>query len=330
MSSSAATNIVEFLKLRLNRRSVAFFLCLVLSGLFWLLTSLSKEYVHEVRIPVVYENMPENMLLVNEPTAEVKAEVQGRGFDLLWHMLNLEKVEIAILANPSVLPSIRKDRINMHYALTAEKTGLMTSMGDDQLDILRISPDTLFLHFRPLFTKTVPVRLRADISFVKQYGMTEKPTIEPESIVLSGLREALDTIEFVMTEKQNWNNLDESLTAEVPLVSWTNSRVVRYSQESVQVALNVQEYTEGMVKIPVTVETANAASVKVYPGEVELRYQVPLSEYDRISADQFQATVRLDIDAKGLRLLSVEVTRSPISVRQVRVIPEQVEYIVQK
>lgn len=330
MSNSAATTILEFLKPRLNRRSVAFFLCLVLSGLFWLLTSLSKEYVDEVRIPVTYEDMPENLLLVNDPTVEVTAEVKGFGFDLLWHMLDLEKVRIPVLANPASLPSVKKGGSEVHYVLTAEKTGRMSEIGDDQLEILKISPDTLFLAFKPLYTKSVPVKLSAEISFVKQFGMTDEPTIEPALVELSGLREAIDTIHFVITERQTWTNLDESITAEVPLVSMADSKLVQFSHSSVQVAVNVVEYTEGVVNVPLTVEVENAATVKVYPSEVELRYQVPLSDYDRVAADQFEAVVRLNADAKGQRLLAVEVVNAPSSVRQVRVNPAQVEYIVQK
>ena len=330
MSNSAANTISEFIRLRLNRRSVAFFLCLILSCLFWLLTSLSKEYVDEVSIPVTYENMPENLLLVNEPTTEVTAEVKGFGFDLLWHMLELEKVQIPILANPSSLPSVRKNGQEVHYVLTSEKTGRMTSIGDDQLEILKISPDTLFLKFETLFTKTVPVRLNADISFLKQYGMTEEPLTEPATIQLSGLREAIDTIRFVLTEKQTWTDLDESLTVEVPLLEVLNSRVVRYSHQTVQVAVNVVEYTEGAVIVPIEVEADDAALVKVYPSEVELRYQVPLADYDGISADQFTAMVQLNATTKGQQLLAVQVVNYPSVVRQVRVNPSQVEYIVQK
>ena len=87
MSTSLTNKIIQFVQPRLNRRSVAFVLCVLLSGLFWLLTSLSKEYVDEVDIPVAYRNLPDNLLIANEPTILVRAKVKGLGFDLLWHWL---------------------------------------------------------------------------------------------------------------------------------------------------------------------------------------------------------------------------------------------------
>ena len=329
MSNQTATSLTEFIKARLNRRSVAFFLCLLLSGLFWLLTSLSKEYVDEIEIPVSYENYPENLLLVNKPTEIVKAEVKGFGFDLLWHWLNFEKVDIEIAADPNSLKSIVRNGARVHYVLTEDKTGKLDKLGDEQLEILSIKPDTLYLNFKPLFTKSIPVKLDAEISHLKQFGADGAPIIEPSEIEVSGLKELVSEIDVILTEPQSWTDLDESITAEVNLVNDNDPRLVRYSTEKVSVALNVVEFTEGTVTVPITV-VSGSRSVKVFPSEVEVKYQVPLSDYEDVKPEMFEAEVVLNKESEKQSLLTVSLTKSPTQVRQIRINPVQVEYIVQK
>lgn len=329
MSNTTATKFIEFLKPRLNRRSVAFFLSLILSTLFWLLTSLSKDYVDEFNIPVVYENLPENLIIVNQPVDVVTAEVKGFGFDLLWHWLKFDKVQINVPANPTSLASTKRGGEEVHFLLTQEKTGKVSSIGDEQLEVLRIYPDTLFLKFRPLYQKKLPVKLNAEITFSKQFGFEEEPILEPDSIVVSGLKADVQAIEFVTTSKQTWTELEQSITAEVTLLNDHDPQLVRYGQEKVQVAVNVAQFTEGSVTIPIRVIGYNSSSVKVYPSEVEVKYQLPLADYDQVTAEMFRASVMLNTNTAG-QLLSVTLDEAPVQVRQTRIIPSQVEYIVQK
>lgn len=328
MSNSGAAKILDYLQPRLNRRSVAFLLCLFLSSLFWLLTSLSKEYTDEIRIPVVYENVPENLLITNNPEEAVSAEVRGFGFDLLWHLMNLETIEIRVPANPTSLRSVKRNGEELHYMLSSERTGKLSKIGDDQLEVLRIWPDTLFLKFKPLYSKKVPVKLDAEINYMKQFGTVSLPVIEPDSITLIGPKEEVSKFALVSTERQTWSDLDESLTEEVDLILGDESSLVKFSSKKVQVTVNVVEFTEGSVTVPLEVKSPNASSVKVFPSQVEVRYQAPLSLYDQITEAMFKASV--SVDKTNETLLTVNLEEFPAQVRQTRVIPSQVEYIIQQ
>ncbi|MGB0917131.1 MAG: CdaR family protein [Flavobacteriales bacterium] len=328
--SSIATRISEYIKPKLNRRSVAFTACLALSALFWLLTSLSKEYVDEILIPVSYQDVPEDLLIVNELETEVQAEAKGFGFNLLWYFLNLEHVEIQINANPDNLSRLTRNGEEIHFYLTKGKSKSLFEDQDDQLQIQDISPDTLYIKFKKKYSKLVPVKLNADITFDKQYGMIEDAKIEPDSVLVSGLKEEIDTIKFVVVEPQNWTDLDESLTAEVPLVKYENSPLVELSETQVSVELNVVEFTEGTASIPLNIVSQKPGSVKVFPSIVEITYQVPLAAYDDVNAAQFQASVVLDELETSQTRLSVNIDRHPEFVKSVRVNPSQVEFIIQK
>lgn len=330
MSNSIAARIWGAIEPRLNRRSVAFLLCLLLSGLFWLLTSLSKEYVDEVRIPIHYNGIPEDVLVVNEPTQFVTAEVKGFGFDLLWNWLQIEAIDLPIDAIPSNLPTVTRQGVELHYFLTNSKNGKTIDAGDDQVQIISVRPDTVFLRFKPKFMKQVPVKLDATFSFQKQYGVVSEPVLVPDSVLITGPKEMVDTISFVFTEPQTYSELDESVTTEAKLKTFGGDKNLSLSHQSVQVEVNVVEFTEGTVTVPLNVITDLKVSVQVFPQEVELRYLVPLPDFDKIQPSQFQASVVLDDDTKNNSRLVVYVENQPTNVGQVRVNPPQVEFIIQK
>jgi hypothetical protein len=330
MSKTVATSTRAYLLSKLNRRSVAFLLCLLLSGLFWLLMSLSEEYVNEISIPVVYNVPPEDVLVASELTSSVTAEVKGLGFDLMWYWLKFEQLEIPVATNPTELPSLNKNGVPIHYILTADKGIELAKMEDNQLTVLSVEPDTLFLKFVPKFIKQVPIQLNAEISFQKQFGMVSEPILIPDSILVIGAKEDVDTITFVVTEIQYWNDLNESLTNKVRLQKFTNLPFVTVSQENIDVEVNVVEFTEGSVTVPIQIVADNPESVKVFPHEVEIKYQVPLADYDKIRAEQFQVSVFLSENSLGQSSLLVNIDGKPQEVTQVRVSPAQVEFIVQK
>jgi len=330
MSNTVAANTRDYLVSKLNRKSVAFSLCLLLSGLFWLLTSLSEEYVSEISIPVVYNGLPEDVLISNELIPTVTAEVKGLGFDLMWYWLRFEHLEMAVNTNPTELPSLNKQGGSLHYMLTGDKGSQLDAMKDNQLTVLSILPDTLFLKFIPKFIKQVPVRLSADISFQKQFGMVSYPILIPDSVLVIGAKEDVDTIAFVSTEPQSWTDLNESLTNEVHLQKFTNLPFVTISHEDIEVQVNLVEFTEGTVSVPLQIIADKPESVKVFPNEVEIKYQVPLADYDKVKSEQFQVSVVLTEKSLKQSSLLVNIDRKPKEATQVRVSPTQVEFIVQK
>lgn len=329
MSNQTVANILKRIRPRLTRRSFAFFLCVVLSSIFWLLSSLSKEHTDEIEIPVKYGNVPDNFLIGNNPVEVVKAVVRGYGFDLLWQKLNLEPIELTISANPKNLPSLTREGVTLHYVLTNEVREKLQKSQDKQLQIERVNPDTLFLRFEQRYTKTVPVVLDADISFAKQYGMAKSIRLEPDSIKVHGSRSALNNIDFIETEDREWSNLSESVTETLPLVLPNADNRLIFSAEQVNIAIDVTEFTEGIATIPIHVLGTSASRVKLFPSEVDVIYQVPLAQYEQVTKEMFRASVSVSPNDRR-SYLPVTLDESPIQVRTARLSPPQVEFIIQK
>jgi len=302
--------------------------CLGLSSLFWLLTSLSKDYSEVIRIPVDYQNLPKDMLVINKPALYVEAEVKIFGFDLLWYWLQFDKAELLVEATPNKMRNIIRNGEKIHFVLVNEKKNRIVGDFDNQFQILNLSPDTLFVQLVPLFSKKVPVKLKAEILFEKQFGMVDNPNLLPDSILLSGAKKTIDTINAVHTELEIWKNLSESVTATLQLQKFDENLLVQFSENQVEVELNVVEFTEGRITLPVKIIAENPQRVKVFPQQVDLTYQVPLAAYENIKTEQFQVSVNVPQSAsQELLRLTVNVDGQPSHVRQIRVNPPQVEFI---
>lgn len=331
MQRPSSTEFMERLKHSLDRKTVVFLACLGLSALFWLLTSLSKDYIEVIKVPVLYQNLPEDMLVVNELSTHIDAEVKIFGFDLLWYWLRFDRVELPIDATPDKLRKVMRGGNEIHIVLINEKKSGIAADFAEQFQLLNLSPDTLFIKLAPLFSKKIPVKLNADISFERQFGMIDQPLIQPDSVLISGLKEAIDTIQFIQTEKEDWTDLSESVTSNLQLQEFDESRLIQLSHSAVVIELNVVEFTEGTVTVPVQVSVQKPERVKLFPKQVDITYQVPLAAYGNISADQFQVSVSFsEEESKELTRLTVNVDAQPDHVRQIRVNPPQVEFIIQK
>lgn len=330
MSSSKAASIFEFFNERFNKRTLAFLACIVLSALFWLLTSLSKEYVDQIDIPIVYSGLPDDLVIVNELVPKATAEVKGFGFDLIWHLFKFEEFSLDVTIDPKKMRRIRKNGVELRYLLTGNGNGGLTSVYNERFNILRVTPDTLFFEFRPKHSKLVPVVLDAEITFAKQFGTTTKAQLEPDSIVISGPKEMIDSINFIRTEPQQWNNLNESFSVEVKLQKAEALSIINYNHPVVLVDLNVVEFTEGSVVVPLNIKARDVRAIQVFPQSVEIKYLVALDQYDQVKVSQFKASVTVDDQSIKNSRLAVSLDEFPEMVSQVRVLPSQVEFIIQK
>ncbi len=331
MPEANSTEFIQQLKKRFNRKTVVFLLSLCLSGLFWLLTSLSKNYVEVIQVPITYKNLPQDMLVVNELRDHLDVEVKTFGFDLLWYWFRPDKDELPIDAAPSRLRKIVRDGEEVHIFLLDERKNNIMSELDEQFQLLDISPDTLFIMLEPIFSKKVPVRLNAEISFVKQFGMIDNPHLQPDSVLVTGRKEVIDTMQFVNTEAEKWHDLSESVTTKLNLEQIAESGMTHFSHSEVDVELNVVEFTEGKVTVPVQVKAKNSEKVTVYPQKVDITFNVPLDAYESVRSEQFQASVTLtNRDMKSASRLVVNIDEQPSIVKQVKVNPPQVEFIIQR
>ncbi|MBL7917527.1 MAG: hypothetical protein JNM96_03960, partial [Bacteroidia bacterium] len=167
------------IKLKKPNKLSAFFICLLISILLWLLHSLNTVYTKQYSIPVKFTNLPTDKQLMGELPNTIKLNIKASGLKLLF--LQLQEPFSELELNFSQLKSDeQKNKFYISAALPLIKQHL-----NIKTDIKRIIPDTLIFSNKSGTHKEVFVKVPLMLKYSNGYNASEV-TVEPAKIVING------------------------------------------------------------------------------------------------------------------------------------------------
>lgn len=321
--------IMEVLRLKTRGNLFVFLFFVVLSTLFWYLNALGKEVETEINYPVRFENLPRDKVLVNELPAHLRLRLEGPGYDLVKQKLSRRKSPITInVLSPGYL-SRQTQNDGSSYILTSTLTGTVSRQLKTNYKIMGILPDTLFFQFDELVQKRLPVVSQLQVSPARQYMLKGDIRLVPDSVLVSGPGAILDTLQFVSTENREFSEIDQLLKLEIPLLGIQG---LGLSHQKVQVEVPVEQYTEAKLKIPIEVlHSPDTAFLRLFPAQINLQCRVALSDYQKISAGLFRATVDYrQIAGNENKKLTVVLEKKPSFIYNEGFYPASVDYLIEK
>ena len=132
----------EFFFSKANKELFLFIFFLVLSGIFWLITTLNETYEKEFTIPVSISGIPKNAVLTSEETDTIKVTIRDNGFALFTYQFgdvllkkirpsfqtysrhngmgvipasDLKKLVAQQLSSTSVITAVKPDKLEFYY-----------------------------------------------------------------------------------------------------------------------------------------------------------------------------------------------------------------------
>ncbi len=313
--------------IHLNRRVITFLICVLISVFFWLMMSLSKEYNISVSFPVKYVNIPEDKVLSNQLPPFIDIDIKASGFNLLIYKFKQHRETILIDINDSKSLSYK----NHYYLFTGSRIDKITAQFNNQIKILKISPDTIFLNFNKKVSKTVPVKANLHVNFDNHYQQTDSIQLTPSSITISGAADVINKINQVETVPVNLRNITKTISLDLAILKTPELKLVDLSQSKVHAIVNVEKYTEASVELLIEVENLPAGySLKIFPDKVSVKYNVAFDDYEKINALQFSAVVDYAKIEQGNNKLKIQLIKYPSEIRSIKLSTEKVEYIIRK
>ncbi|CAN5390258.1 YbbR-like domain-containing protein [soil metagenome] len=310
-----------------NRRAITFFFCLLISVFIWLLMSLSKEYVITTSFPVKYINLPEDRIIANHLPEVIDIEIKSTGFNLLVYKIKLQRETVLI----DIKDAKSAGSKNNYYISCNKRLDKITSQFSAAIKVTRVNPDTIFINYNKKMSKMVPVKVNLNIDYDEQYQQTDSIRVEPSFVEIAGTAESLAKITFVETAAMNLKKVDKSLSLKLDLLKGSSFKQIEYSQNTVQVKVNVTKFTEAMLELPVEVENVpSGLSLKTFPDKISVKYQVAYDDYGKVSASDCRSGVDYSKIEAGSKKLKVVLLKSPASVRSIKLSNEKVEYIIRK
>lgn len=314
--------IKDFLLSDQSREFLIFlFFFLIVSG-FWLLQTLNNAYEAEFSIPVRVKDVPNSVVFTSEPPSELRVRVKDKGTVLLNYMLGKSFFPISL----SFLDYKGKDNHVKIYASEFEKKIL--SQLNVSSKVLSIKPDTLDYIYSEGKSKLLPVRFRGKVTAGHQYYVSDT-ICQPDSVLIYAPVGMLDTITVAYTQTLNLENISDTTRHRVTLAS---VKGVKFVPNSVEMIFPVDIYTEKTVEVPLHGINFPADKVlRTFPSKVQITFQVGLKRFRSVKASDFlinisyEELLKLGSDKYTVRLKSI-----PSGVSQIRIAPEQVDFLIEQ
>lgn len=300
----------------------AFLICLAVSGFLWLSHTLNRSYLYSLQIPVKFVNLPANKTLLSELPNQLRFDIKTSGLKLFFVLLNRPFNATTVDFN-----SLKGDNKSQTYAISSGNINISSSTKFN-VDIKKISPDTLFFAAKKGINKNVPIRPIIFANPGKGFILS-KPIINPAYITINGDSASLKNIDSISTAPLYLNQLNTSYTGKLNLVRPTEN--VYLNLNEVSVSITADKLLEKEINLDVTAINCPANfTAKLFPGKVKVKYSSARNDFEDINEKSFKAVVNFNKQKKELNKLPVELSILPTQAYILSIEPREIEFLLFK
>jgi hypothetical protein len=288
--------------------------------LFWIFIKLSQEYSAEKAIQFQVA-IPEDKTLVSLPPKDMKIEMRGTGWDLLYDFFLASEIKIDYnLLEQDYFSRSRNQLLS----------DIRTRLYSKGLDVRSLNYDGIQFQLDEKISKKVPVVLKAKLEFAPGYQQQELAEIKPDSISITGPASLLDSISFWQTDSLVLSGISVNLSQTVDLLDAPG--VMSVDPGIVTFMLNVEQFTENTLFVPLEIQNTVDSILRIFPKNVSVNYIVGISQFNTIQADQFKIIADFtDVDINNsANTVPLRILQQPQSVRNVSFSPKSARFFILK
>ena len=305
-----------------NKRINVFVLFLLFAFVILIFTKLSKDYTNTVSFNIEKLNVPQENIILND-SVTLDITLKTHGFRWLKYYVSTPKIKIDFSKDV-----YKKDGV---FVWNRSKSFLNNTQFDKQVELLSISPDTMRFRYGVNMVKKVPVILNTKLSFSPGYDMAGKLHTDPDSITVVGPNILVSEIEALETVALDIQDVREHVSETIALQLPKNTSDLKFSSKQVVVKGAVEKYTEGMLKIPVSViNTPKNTTIKYFPKSVSVSYYVSLSNFKTIATKDFEVVCDFEKMNENQSFLVPELAVFPETVKHLKIGQQRIEFIITK
>jgi len=290
--------------------------------LFLLLTKFSETYTQSIEFTIQLSELDDEVVIKQDSSNTVEAIVRAKGFNLLPYLLNTGNT---FSINAKDYTSKKDNTLVMDVRANRH---LIANQLSNDMDILSIKPDTLFFNFDVMASKTVPVQLNANVSYVSGFDVVDRLKLSQDSVKLIGSNSKLDTIKVVNTKplqlKAVQNTIDEVLQLEALDTDIT------VLPKTLSVSGTVKRFTEGKVTLPIAlVNVPLGKELNYFPKTADLIYYVDLERFNDVKAQDFKIIADFNsLKHPNQKRIELKIAETSPIVKSTRLNQNSIEFII--
>ncbi|MBR3658522.1 MAG: hypothetical protein IKN61_01275 [Bacteroidaceae bacterium] len=282
---------------------------------------MNQNYETQMKLPVIVSDVPDNVRITRQPARQLTVALSGKGSSLKKsgrrgsrQVLHVSSSSFTMSHGHASIPTSRlRDSI--------------AAMLPSSVVIHSISPDSIVYQYAMQRTLMLPVEFEGTTESQDQFFL-ERIEFTPDSIRVRVLESDTAMHRAVVEAGQIMLTSD---TVVRTMALRTEPGVI-YSQDEVVMTVLSQQYTEKSLEVPITgVNFPEHVSLKSFPAKAVVTAWVKMSEYDRVTAADFQVVVDYnDIAGSDASKARLRIYSQPANVRNVRLQTRTVDYLMER
>ncbi len=302
-------------------KATAFFICVGIASLLWILQALNTVYTQTIIVPVTFKNLPQNKKPLTQIPNHISVDIKASGLKLLLVLANKPFKPIEIDFN--LLKSVNKQQ---NYILTGSGVNFKSSL-KFETQIKHISPDTLYFSEKNGYQKNVPVKVPLYLKCSQGYGY-KKPIISPAFITIWGDTSVINKIDTIYSQPLNLININNDHNSSLAIIK--PSAEINTSEAEVDVYIEVNKLIEHWITLPVKViNSAGFKQVNIFPEHVNVKFTGIQNTFSIADTVLFKASVDPS-KINGNNKCSVFLSTVPGNINILNIEPKEVEILIIK
>lgn len=301
-----------------------FLFFVVVCSIFWIVQQLEENFTHEVTMPVVLTDVPEDLVVTTDIAPELKLTVRGKGVDLIPYLFFNKPTDTLRI---SVSTYAGKEQSGKTVLLSTQIQKLAKDLLPSQASVLALSPDTLSFYYNRGLPRRLPVRPYGLVSAQDQYSIIGYE-FTPESVSVYAPQQVLDTMRAIYTEPLYLTELDKTQENEVRLQQKAG---ICARPEMVTMRTNVDILTGQSQEVPVVgINFPAEKTLRTFPSTVQVVYRVADSNASSVKAEDFTVVISYaELVDNTTNRCRPHINQMPEGVVGAHIDPIEVEYLIE-
>jgi hypothetical protein len=270
-----------------------------------------------------FTGIPDSLILDGASKTGIDIRLRASGFQFLGMQFRSRRLAIS-------LAEVRKGPRG--YYLPRQ---LFLSQIERQLpgsiDLVEVDNDTLYFRFLGVHSKKVPVVPEVNMELDQNYLLEGEVSLQPDSIVLRGPGNIIDTMGRVYTRPISLRQVREDFNLEVALDIPEHLQHISLSDSTVRISGKVFRFSEKIIQVPLHVlHLPEGTEIKTFPSEIPILCKARVEELKDLNPSDFRLIANYDSLKKGQQYLDVQLLDKPDAVHSAQLLEEKVEFILKR
>ncbi len=266
----------------------------LIAFIFWFFIKSEDTYTVNLNIPLVARNLQEQKTYKEEVPETIFISLKGTGRSFIWLRVlnNFYSDDFKAVIDLSSITDQYNFELDSYYKENPEKLVLPSSLDLEFVEVL--SPRNVQIKLQRYMVKKVPIESQILVSTEPGY-ISLKEQFFPDSISIGGPEEAVNKIDFVLTEKDTLVDLVASVNGNWSILN--PNKLVSFDPKKVDALIDVQPISETIITgIPVElINKPNDVNVFVNPATVSLTIVGGLKQITNIFPEDIDVIIDFDL-----------------------------------